>query len=97
MLAPRSTRDALTLDLAGQVAGSAGVSACSTPRGSSVDEWVEAGEPTMWEKAHDRVRWKSPGLTDTDSEATVVVSGRKSRCHVHIHLSSVYARLSWPG
>ena len=41
--------------------------------------------------------WKSPGLTDTDSEATVVVSGRKSRCHVHIHLSSVYARLSWPG
>ncbi len=41
--------------------------------------------------------WKSPGLTDTDSEATVVVSGRKSRCHVPTRLSSVIVRSSWPG
>ena len=41
--------------------------------------------------------WKYPGLTDTNSEATFVVSGRKSRCHVHIHLSSVNEQSSWLG
>ena len=43
------------------------------------------------------IDWKSPGLTDTESEATLVVLGRKSECHVHIHLSSVDALSSWPG
>jgi len=42
-------------------------------------------------------RWKSPGLTDTESEATLVVLGRKSECHVHIRLSFVDERSSWPG
>ncbi len=41
--------------------------------------------------------WRSPGLTDTESEATLVVLGRKSECHVHIRLSSVDGRSSWPG
>jgi hypothetical protein len=36
--------------------------------------------------AHE-VFWESPGLTDTASEATVIASGRKSRCAVHTHLS----------
>ena len=57
----------------------------------------EVGFFWRFHSIHHTSEWKSPGLTDTDSEATVVVSGRKSRCHVHIHLSSVYARLSWPG
>ncbi len=43
------------------------------------------------------VVWRSPGLRDAASEATVVVLGRKSRCHVHIRLSSVDELSSWPG
>ena len=40
---------------------------------------------------------KSPGLTDIESEATVVVLARKFRCHVHIRRSFVDARSSWLG
>jgi hypothetical protein len=50
--------------------------------------------PLTTQSGRDYTHWKSPGLTDTESEATVVIS--KSRCHVHIHLNPVNERSSWP-
>ena len=42
---------------------------------SSVDEWVEAGEPSMWEKAHHRVRTildaGPPGHLSAEAEARI--------------------------